>query len=332
MKTFVAIAGGTIRDRVLPPENIRLLASLGEVVFASEPISEASVASEIGNADVYMTMWGSPRLSETVLRAAPNLRLLVHLGGTVVPYVSDAMWERGIRVISGNEQMAESVAEGCIAYLLAALRDIPYYSRRLGEGKQWKKSEDIYLGLLDRKIGIVSLGTISQHLIRMLEPFHPEISVCSRSELPEAYLARGIRRASLDEIFSQSDIITVHTALNDQTRHMIGKRHFDMIRDGALLLNTSRGAVLDEEALIASLREGRYRAVLDVYEREPLPKESPLFTLPNVMLMPHMAGPTTDRFAKSTNELIREANAFLLHGDPLAYEIVRARAEAMTIG
>lgn len=336
MKTYVAIADDPVRRNLFPEENVRYLESLGKTVWATgrEKLTPERVAAEIGDADVYMTMWGSPRLDKQILDAAPNIKLLVHLGGTVVPYVSPEMWDRGIRAISGNEHMAESVAEACIAYMLTALRNIPHFSRNLKENHTWKTRESYFEGLLDKTVGIVSFGAISKYLVTMLQPFHCKIKLYSRKALPKEYLeANGIEQVSMEEIFSTCDVISIQTALNDHTKHMINRDLLHRIKPGALFLNTARGAVVDQEALIDELRDGRFRAFLDVYENgEPPKPECELYNLENVFMMPHMGGPTIDRYRYSTRDLITEANRFLTTDGKgsLQYEITREMADSMS--
>ena len=140
----------------------------------------------------------------------------------------------------------------------------------------------------------------------------------------------GLEQAGLEEIFSSCDIITVHTPLFDATRHMIGKELFDLIRPGALFVNTSRGEILDQDALEDALESGRFKAVLDVYRKEPPGPECRLYRLPNVIMMPHMAGPTVDLRSYITHELITEAAGFIDRGEPLSREITKERAAVMS--
>ena len=333
MKTFVTLPKNSVFPTFFTDENVALAESLGEVVWNEKnaQLSESEIAESIGDADIYLTGWGSPRLSRAILDSAPNLRLLVHLCGTVVPVVSDEMWERGVRVISGNDFFAESVAEGTIGYILAALRDIPKYSSRLKDQKLWKTSADTNCGLLGKTVGIVSYGAIAHHLVRMLAPFRVKIKIYDIKPIPESDKAKyNISEASLEEVLSTCDIVSVHTPLNDKTRHLIGKELLELLPEGSLFVNTSRGAVIDQTALEDELMKGRFRAVLDVYEKEPLPADNRLYDLDNVILMPHMGGPTVDLRRDITRALLLEASEFLKNGGPLPHEISRAAAEMMS--
>ena len=331
MKTFIAIPQGTTRNTFLTAENTALLCRCGSVREADAPLSEETVIRSIGDSEVYMTCWGSPRLSAPILETAPDLKLLVHLGGTVAPFVSDEMWARGIRVISGNAFLAESTAEGALAYLLAAQREIPFYSRELKENKRWKKSDSENRGLLGKTVGIVSYGAVARNFVRMLQPFRVKILVYDIVPIPEEEKKRyGMEQVNPDTLFSESEIISIHTPLNDKTHRLIGRELLRLIQPNALLLNTSRGQVIDQSALEAELETGRFRALLDVFETEPPAPDCKLFSLPNVIMMPHMAGPTTDLRPQIAQALIREAYGYLEKREPLTHEITEQAARKMS--
>ena len=333
MKMFVSLPKNSVFPTFFTDDNISFAKSLGQVVWneRGEQLTHEEIAQQIGDSEIYVTGWGSPRLDARILDSAPNLKLLVHLCGTVVPFVSDEMWERGIRVISGNDFFAESVAEGTIGYILSALRDIPKYSHRLKNEKTWKSSGDFNRGLLGKTVGIVSYGAIARHLVKMLAPFRVKIKIYDIKPLPEEHVIKyGLQQVSLDEIFSTCDIVTLHTPLNENTHHLIGHDLLSLLPPDSLFINTSRGAVVDQYALEQQLKTGRFRAVLDVYEKEPLPLDSTLFDLDNVILMPHMAGPTVDLRRDITKALLFEAARFLENGTPLTHEISRDTAAMMS--
>lgn len=332
MKAFVACPHGVNFDTFFTPENIALAESLGEICWkeGKKKLTADDIDARIADCDTYITFWGSPKLDEEILARAPKLKLHTHLCGTVVPVTSEAEWERGVRVICGNDWFARSVAEGTVAYILAALRDIPYFSTML-KGGEWKKQTDTNIGLSGRKVGIVSYGTIARYLVPLLKPFGCDISVYDIKPLPKEDVKKyGLTQVSLEELFSESDIITLHTPLIDATYHLIGKELLERIRPGALFVNTSRGAVVDEAALVEELAKGRFRAFLDVYENEPVKVGNPLLELDNVIMMPHMAGPTVDLRQVITKNLLLESAGFIDRGEPLAHEVLRARVEQMS--
>ncbi len=285
---------------------------------------------KLRNFDAVMTGWGTPMLDESVLGGNERLCLIVHTGGTVGNLVDSYAYDHGLHVFSGNRLYAESAAEGTLAYMLMGQRRLPYYIDRVRAG-EWRTEADVWEGLLDKSVGIVGMGAISSYLIRMLQVFRAKIKVFSHYPLSEEYIRDfHCEQASLEEIFSGCDIVSVHSALNDQNRGMIRKKHFDLLKDGALFVNTSRGDVIDEDELIQALRENRFRAVLDVYQKEPLSADSPLRSLPNVLSVPHMAGPTLDRRPIITSMLIDEMKRFFDGETAFELEISPQLAARMT--
>lgn len=313
---------------------MKKLAEIGDVTWNesdSQQLTKEELAIRIKDIDICVTGWGTPPFDEEVLVNANKLRLIAHTGGSVNPYVTDAVYEKGIRVVSGNNVFAESVAESVIAYALAALRDIPKFSTDLQQGI-WPNGY-YNEGLLNKKIGIVGYGMIARYTVEMLKVFHPdEILVYSRHIAQEELDRHGMRKAELAEIFATCDIVSLHSAMTPENYHLVTEELMDSMQDGALLINTARGGIIDEEALCRVLaRRNKLRAVLDVYKVEPLPAGHPLFDLNNVILMPHMGGPTVDRRLVVTRSVIEDMQRFL-SGEPMRCEISQAYAQKMTRG
>lgn len=322
MKTFIAIENDETRATFLTQENMALLKSFGEVREISGELSPENAAAQIGDSEVYMTCWDSPRLSKVVLDSAPDLKLLVHLGGTVAPFVSEEMYQRGIRVISGNAYFARSTAEGALAYILAAQRNIPFYSTELKEKRHWKCENAPNMSLIGKTVGLVSFGAVAKNLAEMLQPFGVNLLVYDIVPIPDELKKRySITQVSLEELFSAAEIISVHTPLNSATHRLIGAELFDRIKPNALFVNTSRGGVIDQNALIKALESGHFRAVTDVYEQEPPAPDCGLYSAPNLIMMPHMGGPTLDLRSRIAEMLIREAHGFIDCSEKLRNEI-----------
>ncbi len=333
MKSLISVSRGETFKTFFNKENIELAESLGGAVWNEKEhrMTPSEVAERIGDCENYVTLWGSPRLDAEILKNAPNLKILTHLGGTVVPFVSDEMWERGIKVISANDYFAESVAEGTLAYILCALRDIPKYSSELKVEKKWRPEPWYTAGLMGKKIGIVSYGTIARKLVKILAQFKVSMLVYDIKPLPEEDVEKyGLEAASLERIFEECDIISLHTPLFDATYHMVDTPLLSRIKDGALFVNTSRGGVVNQRSLEAELAKGRFRAVLDVFEEEPPKDDCALYGLDNVMMIPHMAGPTIDMRTYITRSLLLEASGYVDLGKTLEHEITRKQAATMS--
>ena len=335
MKAVVSTPKNHIFHTFFTPENCALAEKLGDFTWneSEEQLTKDELKERIRDCDVYVTTWGANRLDREVLDCAPKLKLLTHLCGTVVPFVSDEMWERGIRVISGNDYFAHSVAEGTIAYMLSALRKIPYYITRLTQDHVWSTPDDYHRSLLYKTVGIVSYGAIAKYLVRMLQAFEVKILIYDIYDIPEEDKKKyNMTQCSLEEVFANSDIVSVHTPLNDKTFHLVDDRLLSLIRRDALFINTSRGSVVDQVALTSHLVKGDFYAFLDVYEKEPIDNDDPLLTLPNVFTMPHRGGPTTDLRQYITRDLLIESAGFVDEGKPLVNELKKERAMMMSNG
>lgn len=334
MNILVTIPKGAVRDSFLFPDTLEKLNALGNVTFNEKSVNYTAeeLAQAVKGIDVAIIGWGTPRFDETVMANADSLKIIAHVAGSVANYISEAVYKKGVKVISGNEMFAESVAEGVLAYMLSALRRIPFFANSL-KNKEWKRvSLDglINEGLLDKTIGIVSYGAISKYLIPMLMPFRVKIKIYSRSISDELLKKYNMQKASLEEIFCTCDIITLQTALNPHTVGMIDKNLLSMIKPGALFVNTARGRLVDEEALINELKTGRFHAILDVYHKEPLPEDSGLFDLDNVILMPHQGGPTLDRRRYIGAWIVNNVKGYF-NKKPLEHEIPWEKAQQMTM-
>jgi phosphoglycerate dehydrogenase-like enzyme len=194
----------------------------------------------------------------------------------------------------------------------------------------WRADIDRHEGLLDQTVGLVGLGTISKYLIGFLKPFRCKIKVVSQYTSDADLAALGVERATLPEVFTSCKIISVHLAKNPSTYRRVSRELLESMPNHTIFVNTARGACVDEEALIDVLQANTtIRAVLDVYDEEPLPYNHKLTMLNNAILQPHMAGPTRDRRPFITGKLLDDAIGFL-SGKLLQFEITQEQASYMT--
>lgn len=330
MKIFVASAVGAVRSTFLTAENAAYLESLGNVVWydSATPISPKALRDALENVDVCVCGWGTPRFDAAVLQKANRLRLIAYLCGSVSGIVSDELFDREIGVVSGNDVFAQTLAEGTLAYMLAALRRIPQYSDMMQE-TGWHPAEFDTQSLIGKSVGIIGLGETSRYLIDMLKPFRVRIKLFSRHLAEEDAAVLGVEKAELSEIFSACDIISLHCARNAQNYHLVSEELLRLMKQDALLVNTARGDIVDEAALAEHLKSGHIRAILDVYETEPLPMDSRLRHLQNCILIPHMGGPTIDRRRDAARIVLEDIRNFK-EGLPLRHEVTRTRAARMT--
>ena len=332
MKALVAIKQDKTFDTFFTKDNIEFAESLGEIVWldtAKESIDD--LKEKIRDCDTYISCWGSPALTPDILECAPKLKLLTHLGSTVAPVVCDEVYERGIKVISGFDYFSKSTAEGAVAYMLAAMRNIPFYNDRLKEKRIWREIDDYTDSVIYKKVGLVGYGGVGRYVAKMLSTFDVDMKVSARRELPEEDKKLfGFTQCSMEEIFETCDIISIHLAYNNATHHIIGDELLSKIKKGALLVNTARGAVIDEAAMIKHLQNGDFYAALDVYESEPINMDNPMLSLPNVLMLPHQAGVTVNLRAVLTHDLLKESVDFIDNGIPVKNEILATKATSMS--
>lgn len=320
-----------VRDVYFPREVLEELEALGEVRYheGDRPLTEEQLRDLLPGVDVCLTHWRCPRFTPRVLEGADRLRLIAHAGGSVADLVSPEVFKRGITVTSVNAVMSRHVAEGVLTYLLADLHLIIERSELVRRGGWLTEDLKPTPSLSTVVLGLVGLGQVGRNLLDLLRPFGTRVLVFDPYVPAEELRDLGVEPMGLDELLSASDVVSVHASLTPETRGLLDARRLSLLRDGALLVNTARGGVLDGEALLAELRSERIRAVLDVFEPEPLPPDDPLRSLKAATLYPHVAG------ASAGVELAQLAVAEVARftrGEPVAHPISEARARLMTAG
>lgn len=328
-KILVTMANNDVLNSFYNDELRQKLNELGDVTWyqGTDFMTTEELIESIPGVNILVTGWGQPYLTDEVLKAADSLELVAHTAGSTASICGGECYDKDITVISGNNVFAESVAEATLCYILASLRRLNFYDQQMKDGG-WRESFDNQ-GLFGKKIGLVAFGTIPRYLIPMLKPFRCEIVAYDPYVSAEEMAEYGVKKAELDDLFKTSDIVSLHLPLKPDTIEMINKDHLDMLKDGAVLINTGRGATIDEDALAEVLSEGRIHSVLDVFRVEPLPQDSPLRSTPNTILNPHMAGPTFDRRVDATSEVIKDIERYI-NNQNLENEITREKAMNMT--
>lgn len=322
--------GDVLRARLFNAEDWARLSALGHVqVLADARYDEAGSRAALARADVVVTGWGTQRLDGPLLAEAPALRAVVHTGGSVRSIVGPEAFEREIVVSSQTAANAQPVAEFSLAMILLAGKDSFRAQRLYAQTRSFIDREEYFpsAGLYQRQVGLVGLSRISRRLIELLRPFDLDVAVYSR-HLGEDEAARlGVRGLGLDELLSTSDVISLHSASLPSTRHMIGARELSLIRHGATLLNTARGAIVDQSALIAELATGRFDAILDVADPDVTVPDSPLWDMPNVILTPHFAGAVGTELMRLGHAAVQDV-ATVLSGEQPAGAISATQYEA----
>ena len=262
-----------------------------EVETYSTWISDEEKTEKVKDADFILSLEG--RFPGTVMEAAPKLRL-VQLATAGYDTVDLKTAERlGIPVSNMGIPIAPAVAEHAIALMLGVLRRVAQVDYLVRQG-EWRNEETACMDvpeLAGSTVGIVGLGNIGRTVAKLLQGFENTILYTDIIPYPDAERELGVRRVPLDELLKESDVVTLHVPLTPATREMIGEQELSLMKPTAILMNTSRGPVVDDPALVHALEEGRILgAGLDVFQQEPLAEDSPLRKMKNVVLSPHIAG------------------------------------------
>ncbi len=281
----------------------------------------------LADADVILGHWGCPRIDARVLERAPKLGLIAYVAGTVKTVVTDAVWDRPIRVTSGAAANAEPVAEFTLAAILLANKDV-FWRRDLQRDpalQEQRQPSDVPVGNVDKTIGIVSASLVGRRVIELLGAFE-SLRVVLYDPFVTADEAErlGVRSVGLDELCAISDIVSVHAPALDATHHLIGADQLAAMRTGATLINTARASIVDQDALVAELAAGRLSAVLDVAEPEPLPPDHLLLRLPTAFVTPHLAGSQGTELDRMIDHAIDEIRRWVA-GAPARNEITKGR-------
>jgi phosphoglycerate dehydrogenase-like enzyme len=251
------------------------------------------IAADLAWADAIL-MWSWPKLTPELLDGAPNLRFSANLditqdGGRI-------LMERSIPVSVARRGFSPAVAEMALTLILSSLRRTPSHQAAMWAGSEtWvqKFPDEIdpdERQLTGRCVGLIGFGGIGQRLAQLLAPFACDIKVHD-PYLPSEIAARaGVENVSVEELVRHSEVLVVCAAANEGTKAILRAEHIDALAPRSVLVNVSRASLMDNDALLARLQRGDLYAALDVFEKEPLPADSPLRTLPNVYLTPHRAG------------------------------------------
>jgi phosphoglycerate dehydrogenase-like enzyme len=295
---------------------------------------EAEAAEVMAGAHVVLTGWGSGALTEAVLAPAPELKLWVHSAGSMATMATPAVFDRGVLMSTANDVLARGVAEFALGMTLMALKQVVALNRDLHAGVPWREARGKHNAreLCDLRVGIAGFGRVGRHLARLLESFNGLDVVVSDPFVDESVLkGHGVTRVSLEELCATSTVVHNCVPWTERTVGLFTRELFRSMPDGAVYLNTGRGATVDEAALIEELQTGRISACLDVTYPEPPAEGSPFYSLPNCILTPHIAGAVANgrrllgRFA--VDEVLR-----FIDGRPLVGQLSRRDVEGMTGG
>lgn len=320
-EAFDRIYGRPERERIFELADVYAPPQTRETVAAQPEV--------LAEAEVILSGWGAPRMDQAFLGAARNLKAVLYGAGSVRSFVTPEFWSSGIRLTSAYAANAVPVSEYTVAAVLFSLKKGWRLSQAVRTHRSFAAKDEnrsLVRGAFGAAVGLVSLGQVGRLVRERLRPFDlnvlaydPYLNYRDADDL-------DLELVSLEELFSRSDVVSVHTPLLDGTRGLITGALIEAMPHGATFINTARGAVVREEELIKVLSaRPDLQAVLDVTDPEPPFPESPLYSLPNVVLTPHIAG-SQGAECRRMGQYVAEELRRYVSGQPFVWEITEERA------
>ncbi len=312
------------------PEDLRTeIGDRCEVVGGDVDISDLKARPGVlARVEVIFSTWGVPKLDEEFLKAAPRLKAIFYAAGSVKGFATPEAYDRGIVISSAWAANAVPVAEYTLATVLLSLKQFWTHSRRVSETHRFGHDLEV-AGAYRSKVGLVSLGAVGKLVVGKLAPleldlmaFDPFVDEVAAEEL-------GVSLISLEEIFSTCEVVSLHTPWLPETEGLITGKLIRSMKQGATLINTSRGAVINEPELCEALADRPdLTAILDVTHPEPPPQDSPLYELPNAILTPHIAGSMSGEITRMGRWMVDEFLRYV-EGQPLNHVVTRHMLDRM---
>jgi len=285
-------------------EGIKKLKKAGFTVDEKPNISPTELEKTVSNYDVLIVR-SRTRVNKKVLEAGTRLKAIGRAGAGLDNIDVETAQKKGLKILNTPEALAEAAAELTLGLMLSLARNIPRADHTMKEGK-WIKNELMGWELHGKTLGIIGLGNVGERVARLARAFGMKILIFKRTP-PDQKLLRELEAefVSLQDLLARSDVVTIHVPYTPQTHHMIGEKELLFIKKNAYIVNTSRGAIIDEKTLLKALQSGRLGgAALDVFEAEP-PINWTLMRLPNVVCTPHI-GAQTEEAQKAASVLLAE--------------------------
>ena len=326
MKKALYILNNDACDRIYGPSERDDIAQLVDVI--APPLARESLAQRpelLSEVQIILSGWGGPCMDEAFLEKTPQLEAVFYGAGSIRRITPAPFWDRNIVICSAWGMNAIPVAEYTLSQILFCLKRGWQFARAMRE-LRGRPSRSNIIGAFGSTVGLVSLGMVGRAVCKLLSHHDLQIVAYDPFTSPQQAADLGVSLCGLDEVFQRADVVSLHTPLLDETRGMIRGEHFRMMKAGATFINTARGAVVREEEMIAVLKERPdLFAVLDVTYPEPPVPDSPLYTLPNVVLTPHIAGALGDECRRMGREMVVELQRYLT-GQKLQWAISREQA------
>jgi phosphoglycerate dehydrogenase-like enzyme len=293
------------------------MARAAVVFFPNAFRDEDDAVDKLADFEIVLSMRERTPLPASLIDRLPKLRMLGITGASNRSLDLAACTARSVVVsnTTGNSNRESATAELALGLLLAAARAIPAADANIRSGR-FQEGLPVGLSLAGKTMGIVGLGRLGSFMARYAKALAMNVLAWSPHLTAEKTLAAGVALVSKEELFSRSDAISIHLVLSPRSRGLIDAPHLARMKPGAILVNTSRGPIVDEAALLDAVRAGRIVAALDVYDQEPLPADHPLRSAPNTVMTPHLGYGVQETWKEFYRQSMENALSFL-DGAPL---------------
>jgi len=279
-------------DDVCSPETRELLGRRFEVSWAGADVSPEAVAELAAGSEVVLTSWGTPHLDKAIWADGTGPKVVAHAAGSVKKLIDPVILEQGVSVFSAGTRIAWSVGEYCLASMLTLARRLPQFDQALRQGG-WKQPHLRGGELAGQKVGILGASSTARALITLLKPFGCDVLVYDPYLSDERATGLGVRTASLEETL-QAGFVSIHVPNVPETKGLVTRKLIEQLPDQAVVINSSRGPAIDQQALLDHVLDGRLYAALDVYDPEPPKFDTKTLAATNLLLTPHIAGDTVE--------------------------------------
>ncbi|WP_231735353.1 hydroxyacid dehydrogenase [Gracilibacillus massiliensis] len=297
-----------------------------DVMSTEEVKRDPSVLKEV---DLILSGWGGPTLDETFLQHAPNLKAFFYAAGSLKTIVTDAAWERNITITNAVHANSVPVVEFTLTQLLFCLKRGWHFVRMIEENRTYPSKPYQLSGGFRSKVGIISMSTVGRGVCELLKHFDLDVYAYDPFMTKEEAEYYQVTPTSIDAIFEQCDIVSLHAPLLEETRNLIEGKHFQSMKENSSFINTARGAIVNQEEMTKALqRRPDITAVLDVTNPEPPPADSVLYDMKNVILTPHLAGSEGAECGRMGHYMLEELTRFL-NNEPLKWQINQERFSSL---
>jgi len=289
------------------------LTSRADVVFFSDAFADQDdAAAKLAEFDIVLSMRERTPLPGTLINRLPKLRMLGMTGARNLSLDTAACTARGVVVCNtqGGGYADSATAELALGLLLAAARGLMIGDATIRAGG-FQMGVPVGIGLAGKTLGVIGLGRLGGYMATYAQALRMNVIAWSENLTAERAAEVGAVLVSKDELMATADAISIHMVLSDRSRGLVGKADISRMKQGAILVNTSRGPIVDEAAMLEALHDGRIVAALDVYDREPLPLDHPLRKAPNTVLSPHLGYCVKETWDNFYPQMIENAVGFM---------------------